>query len=64
VTGVVIAISLPLQQGLTDPTSSISLTEIVIVTILGIPLGLLAGFLGGRFTTMLHTLAPAAKEAR
>jgi hypothetical protein len=35
----------------------------VIITIVGIPLGVLAGFLGARFTVMLHALAPATKEA-
>jgi hypothetical protein len=64
ITGLIVAASLPLQQGLTDPTSSISPVEIVLITILGIPLGLLAGFLGARFTVMLRALAPATKEAR
>jgi hypothetical protein len=64
VTGVIVAVSLPLQQALTDPTSSISPTDIVMIGILGIPLGVLAGFLAARFTTMLRALAPVTKEAR
>jgi hypothetical protein len=64
VTGLIVAATLPLQQGLTDPTSSISAVEIVLITVLGIPFGLLAGFLGARFTVMLCALAPATEEAR
>jgi hypothetical protein len=64
VTGVIVAVSLPVQQGLTDPTSSISPTDIVMIGILGIPLGVLAGFLAGRFITMVRALAPLTKEAR
>jgi hypothetical protein len=63
VTGLIVAATLPLQLSLTDPTSSISATEILILVALGIPLGALAGFLGARFTTMLRALAPAPKEA-
>jgi hypothetical protein len=63
VTGLVVAVGLPLQQVLTDPTSQISGTEFALVAILGLPLGVLAGFLGGRFTTMLVALAPTSKEA-
>jgi hypothetical protein len=63
VTGLIVAVTLPLQLSLTDPTSSISATEILILVALGIPLGALAGFLGARFTTMLRALAPAPKEA-
>jgi hypothetical protein len=62
-TGLVVAVGLPLQQGLTDPTAHVSGTELALVAILGLPLGLLAGFLGGRFATMLDALAPTTKEA-
>jgi len=58
VTGLVVAAGLPLQQLLTDPTAEISGTEFALVAILGLPLGLLAGFLGSRFTTMLDALTP------
>jgi hypothetical protein len=64
VTGVIVAVSLPVQQALTDPTSSISPTDILMIGILGIPLGVLAGFLAARFTTMLRALAPVTKEVR
>jgi hypothetical protein len=63
VTGLIIAGGLPLQQALTSPTSSIATAAIVMITIIGLPLGVLAGFLGGRFTTMMNALAPATKEA-
>jgi hypothetical protein len=63
VTGVVVAAGLPLQQNLTDPNSHISATATLLISILGIPLGALAGFLGFRFATMLQALAPAPKEA-
>jgi hypothetical protein len=63
VTGLVVAVGLPLQQGLTDPAAHVSGTELALVAILGLPLGLLAGFLGGRFTTMLDALALTTKEA-
>ncbi|WP_433715373.1 hypothetical protein ACQP2U_15965 [Nocardia sp. CA-084685] len=58
VTGVIIGMTFPLQLNLVRATSHIALGDIVTITLLGIPLGLLAGFLGGRFTTML----PATKE--
>jgi hypothetical protein len=63
VTGLIIAGGLPLQQALTSPTSSIAPAAIVMITIIGLPLGVLAGFLGGRFTTMMNALAPATKGA-
>lgn len=59
VTGVIVGVTFPLQLNLIHTTSHIALGDIVMITLLGIPLGLLAGFLGGRFTTML----PALKEA-
>jgi hypothetical protein len=63
VSGVVVAAGLPLQQNLTDPSSHISATATLLISILGIPLGALAGFLGFRFATMLQALAPTSKEA-
>jgi hypothetical protein len=62
VSGVIIGLSLPLQQLLTDPTSSVSATDFLLLGVLGIPLGLLAGFLSGRFAIMLRTLAPATEK--
>ncbi|WP_433205229.1 hypothetical protein ACQP1G_17645 [Nocardia sp. CA-107356] len=59
VTGVIVGVTFPLQLDLTHATRHIAFGDIVTITLLGIPLGLLAGFLGGRFTTML----PAVREA-
>ncbi|WP_433678862.1 hypothetical protein [Nocardia sp. CA-119907] len=59
VTGVIIGVTFPLQLTFTHATSRIAIGDVVTITLLGIPLGLLAGFLGGRFTTML----PAVREA-
>jgi hypothetical protein len=61
--GLVVAATLPLQQVLTDPTASVGPTTIALLAILGIVLGSLAGFLSGRFTTMLRAVAPATREA-
>ncbi|WP_254207080.1 hypothetical protein [Nocardia alni] len=58
VTGVILGVGLPLQTIMTDPVSRITASSFAIVAILGIPFGLLAGFLGGRFAAMLNTLAP------
>jgi hypothetical protein len=63
VTALLVAVSLPLQQALTDPTSSISPTDLVILVVVGIPLGVLAGFLAARFTIMLQAMAPVTREA-
>jgi hypothetical protein len=63
VPGLIVAGGLPLQQALTSPTSSIAPAAIVIITIIGLPLGVLAGFLGGRFTTMANALAPSVRAA-
>jgi hypothetical protein len=64
VTGLIVAASLPLQQYLTDPTSGISPTDIPIIVIVGLPLGVLAGFLAARFIAMVRALAPVTKEVR
>ncbi|MFI5777076.1 hypothetical protein [Nocardia sp. NPDC051570] len=63
VLGVIVAVSLPLQFLLTQAQAHFQTTEVVLTAAIGIPLGLLAGFLAGRFATMLRTLAPA-KEIR
>ncbi|MBF6327619.1 hypothetical protein [Nocardia transvalensis] len=59
VIGVIVAVSMPLQFILTAPLAHFATSEVVLTAVLGIPLGLLAGFLGGRFAAMLLTLAPA-----
>jgi hypothetical protein len=63
VAGLVIADGLPLQRALTDPTSNIAPAAIAMITIIGLPLGILAGYLGGRFTAMMNALAPTPKGA-
>ena len=60
VTGLVVAITLPLQQVLTDPTASFGAATFAVLGIVGIVFGVLAGFLGARFIPML---APTTKEA-
>lgn len=62
VTGVVVGVTFPLQLKLTDIVSGIAVGDVVFIALLGVPLGLLAGFLGGRFTRMLP--APATKDLR
>ena len=61
-TGLIVGLTLPVQQSLTDPTSPLSSIDVVILGVLGMPLGALAGFLAARFTVMLHALAPVRKE--
>lgn len=58
VAGVILGIGLPLQAILTDPVADIAASTFVIITVLGIPFGLVAGFFGGRFAAILRTLAP------
>ncbi|GAA5056376.1 hypothetical protein [Nocardia callitridis] len=53
VTGVIVGATFPLQMTLTNAMSSLDFGMIAKVTIIGIPLGLLAGYLGGRCTAML-----------
>ncbi|MFQ6397450.1 hypothetical protein ACLMAJ_28870 [Nocardia sp. KC 131] len=62
VTGVIVGVSFPLQMNLTHAMSHIAFGDVMTITLFGVPLGLLAGFLGGRFTTMLP--APATEELR
>jgi len=61
--GAIVAGSLPIQLGLTDPSSGVSLTQAALLAVVGIPLGVLAGFLAGRFTVMLRAVAPVTGEA-
>ena len=61
-TGLIVGLTLPVQQSITDPTTPLSSTDVVILGLLGMPLGALAGFLAARFTVMLHALAPVRKE--
>jgi uncharacterized membrane protein YcaP (DUF421 family) len=63
VAGLVIGATLPLQRSLIDPTFDIAPTAILLITIIGVLLGALAGLLGGRFITMSNALAPETKEA-
>jgi hypothetical protein len=63
-TGLIVGLTLPVQESLTRATSPLSSTDVVILGLFGIALGGLAGFLAARFTVMLHALAPAGKELR
>jgi hypothetical protein len=60
-TGLIVAVTLPLQQVLTDPTASFSAAAVATIGIVGILFGVLAGFLAPRFITMLRALAPDTK---
>jgi hypothetical protein len=62
--GLIVAASMPLQRVILDPTSSAAPGTIAITTVAGIGFGALAGFLGGRFITMLRALAPVSEEVR
>ncbi|WP_378739981.1 hypothetical protein [Nocardia brasiliensis] len=62
VTGVVVGLTFPLQLHLTHAMSRLEVRDVVTATLVGIPLGLLAGFLGGRFTRMLPV--PATEAVR
>ncbi|WP_327117981.1 hypothetical protein OHB12_09100 [Nocardia sp. NBC_01730] len=64
VTGVIVGVTFPLQMNLTHAMPHIAFGDVVTITILGVPLGLLAGFLGSRFATMLPAFAPAPKAVR
>jgi hypothetical protein len=61
VTGLIVAVTLPLQQVLTDPTASFGAATVALFGIAGILFGVLAGFLAARFITMLRAVAPAPK---
>jgi hypothetical protein len=61
-TGLIIAAGMPLQQSLTDPRAQLTTHDILVTIGLGLPMGVLAGFLGGPFIVMLRALAPSLKE--
>jgi hypothetical protein len=63
VTGLIVAVTLPLQQVLTDPSASFGFATVALIGAIGIVFGILAGFLGGRFITMMNALAPSLKGA-
>jgi hypothetical protein len=64
VAGLIIAATLLVQQVLTTPGAGIDAPALVIISIVGVVLGALAGFLGGRFTTMLRAVAPISEGTR
>jgi hypothetical protein len=64
IAGMIIASTLLMQQVLTDPTASFAASAMPLISIVGIALGALAGFLGGRFTTMLHALTPVMEATQ
>ncbi|WP_338757222.1 hypothetical protein V7968_21910 [Nocardia vulneris] len=53
--GIVVGVTFPLQLQLTHFFSGVGPGDVLISTALGLPLGLLAGFLAGRFVRMLPT---------
>lgn len=57
VAALIVGIGLPLQVYLTRPTAHISGTTVVTLLVAAVPLGLLAGYLGGAFAAMLRTLS-------
>ena len=63
VAGVIVAVTLPLQQMLTDPTASFGILAIGVIAVVGLIFGVLGGFLAARFIPMLGALAPARQEA-
>lgn len=62
VTGLVVGITFPLQLLFIHAFSHVAFRDVAMSTAVAIPLGLLAGFLGGRFTRMLPK--PATETAR
>lgn len=56
--GLIVALTIPLQLALTDPTSSTDPATVAILAGAGLVLGALSGVLAGRFTIMLRALAP------
>ncbi|MFF3226591.1 hypothetical protein ACFYV7_27615 [Nocardia suismassiliense] len=62
VTGLVVGVTFPLQLQFTHFFARLALNDVVLSTAVAIPLGLLAGFLAGRFVRMLP--APATEVAR
>jgi hypothetical protein len=55
--GLLVAVSLPIQLDLTDPTHHFSGGELVILPVLGAVLGVPAGYLGTRFGVLLQAVA-------
>ena len=54
--GLLVAVSLPIQLALTDPTTHTSTGELVILPVLGVVLGLAAGYLGTRLGVLLQAV--------
>ncbi|WP_019925041.1 hypothetical protein [Nocardia sp. BMG111209] len=63
VCGVITALGLVLQRTLTDSLAHTGLSATLILAALGLPLGLVAGFLGGRFAAMLRSTVLTGSEA-
>ncbi|MEV4756404.1 hypothetical protein AB0J86_14995 [Micromonospora sp. NPDC049559] len=60
VSGIVVGASLSLQLDLASPARHLPVAQVAAPVLLGIPLGLLAGYLGPRLAAMLRT--PIARE--
>jgi hypothetical protein len=59
VSGVVVGVSLPLQLGLASAQHQVPVLAVAELAVFGLPLGLLAGYLGPRFAAML---APSEED--
>ncbi|WP_405162611.1 hypothetical protein OG203_41120 [Nocardia sp. NBC_01499] len=62
VTGIVVGVTFPLQLQFTHASAHLAFSDVVTSTVVAIPLGLLAGFLAGRFARMLPM--PTTEAAR
>jgi hypothetical protein len=62
--GLIVGVTLVLQQILTEPTARFAGTTIAIIAVAGAALGSLAGYLGARLTAMLRTQTSTTTEAR
>ncbi|MCX4098239.1 hypothetical protein [Nocardia sp. alder85J] len=63
ISGVLTALGLVLQRSLTDSLAHTGASATAILALLGIPLGLIAGFFGGRLAAMLRSTAPTGEGA-
>lgn len=62
VTGLITGATIPLQLTLTESNPDISTTMVMLVSVIGLVAGLLSGYLGTRFATMLRSSATISEE--